>query len=593
MIKDQLAAYELLLDMIKGKTGHLSKTSYYPQKQVFDSETPIEQSFPRSTPEEEGISSRYLASFLQEIAQKEETDIHGVMVLRHGKVIGEYSFTPYEKGIWHIEHSLCKSITGMAIGLLIEEGKLKLEDRIVRFFSKKSILGNVREKNITIEDLLTMRSGVAFNEVGILSGDDWVKSYLDSAITGPPGVKFEYNSMNTYLLSAIVTEVTGESLTDYLKPRLFAPLGIRKVFWESCPKGITKGGWGLFMCQEDVAKLGELYLRKGKWKGRQILSEEWVERSVEKHVETPPEMGYHGYGYQIWRSGREGSFNFNGMLGQNVLVYPDLDMILVLNAGSDELFQNCILLNVVRKYFEGDFQPPESLLSDALAYQHLQTVSRRLESGTERNRSMPQGGWKRKAVRRKRVLPASQHQMRAFDGKSYQLAVTQVGIFPLLMQVFHNNFTDGIEKIGFKIEDGKCYLLVWEGKDELKIEIGFSTSAISIISIHGETYLISVKGAFHRNDEDHAVLSLNIAYLEEAVRRKIKIIFPDQERIQMCFDETPGKNLIMEGLSSMLQMGSEKNFLKNLTEFGNLGVTELLVNQTIRPVIEGKLMDTE
>ena len=141
---------------------------------------------------------------------KEETDIHGVMVLRNGYVIGEYAFAPYKAGVWHIGHSMCKSITGMAIGLLISEGKLSLDDRIVKIFTKRSFLGNMRQKNITVRHLLTMTSRVTFNESGIVSGDDWVKGYLDSGVNGTPGEKFEYNSMNSYMLSAIVTELTGK-----------------------------------------------------------------------------------------------------------------------------------------------------------------------------------------------------------------------------------------------------------------------------------------------------------------------------------------------------------------------------------------------
>lgn len=177
MIKEQLTAYELILDMIKGKTGHLSRVTYTPQKPPFAMHEPVEQPFCRCTPEEQGISSRYLAAFLQEAAAAKETDIHGFMVLRNGYVIGEYSFAPYQKGIWHIEHSMCKSITGMAIGLLISEGKLALDDKIVKIFSKSSLLGNMRQKNITVEHLLTMTSGVVFNELGIVSGDDWVKFF--------------------------------------------------------------------------------------------------------------------------------------------------------------------------------------------------------------------------------------------------------------------------------------------------------------------------------------------------------------------------------------------------------------------------------
>lgn len=609
MIKEQLTAYELILDMLKGKTGHISRVTYTPQKPPFAMQEPIEQPFPRCTPEEQGISSRYLASFLRELAAHKETDIHGIMVLRNGHVIGEYSFAPYQKGIWHIEHSLCKSITGMAIGLLISEGKLALEDKIIKIFSRGSLLGNIREKNITVEHLLTMTSGVTFNELGIVSGDDWVKSYLDSAVSGPPGERFEYNSMNSYMLSAIVTELTGETLVEYLTPRLFEPLGIRKFFWESCPKGITKGGWGLFMCQEDAAKLGQLYLDGGIWKGKQIIPKEWVEQSTAKQVDTPQEMGLYGYGYQIWRGGRKDSFNFNGMLGQNVVVYPDLQMVLVLNAASNELFQNCVLMNLVRKYFEQrkigvteehepiyeTYLPADLLPPDPVGQRHLAEAKRRMAAGRMMRQEIRHGGWKKRgaskeAGRRERT---PERRMDALNGKDFVLDVQQAGIFPLIMQVFHNNFTDGIRQIGFRKEGWRSWLLLWEGDELLKLEIGFSTAAVSEVSVHGESYLTAVKGEFTRNEEDCSVLKLDIAFLEEAARRSIKCIFTREDRVTVCFDEKPGKDLIMEGLEGILKAASDKMFLKNLMEFGGISLPGLLVENTIQPKIEGRLREED
>lgn len=609
MKKEQLTAYELILDIIKGKTGHLSKVTYTPQKPPFDREAPMKQPFPRSTPEEQGISSRYIASFLRELAGQKASDIHGVLLLRNGYVIGEYSFAPYQKGMWHIEHSLCKSISGMAIGLLIAEGKLSLEDKIVKIFSKRSLLGNMREKNITVEHLLTMTSGVVFNELGIVSGDDWVKSYLDSAVSGPPGEKFEYNSMNSYMLSAIVTEVTGETLVEYLTPRLFEPLGIRKFFWESCPKGITKGGWGLFMCQEDAAKLGQLYLDGGVWKGQQLIPREWVEMSASRQVDTPPEMGLHGYGYQMWCGGRKDSFNFNGMLGQNVIVYPDLNMVLVLNAASDELFQNCVLLNIVRKYFEKwkvgvteahepvfeAYTPPDVLPPDPVGQQHLAEVERRIEQGCPEAVPILQGGWKKRGKARKcrREQRTPDRQMDFLDGKDFVLGIQRAGIFPLIMQVFHNNFTDGIRQIGFRMEGKKSWLLLWEGDELLKMEIGFRTAAVSEITVHGESYLVAVRGEFSRNEEGQTVLKLNIAFLEEAARRILKCIFIREDQIKLCFDEKPGKDLIMEGLEGIMKAASEKMFLKNLMEFGGISLPELLVENAIQPEIKGWLRREE
>lgn len=595
MIRDQLAVYELLRDIIKGKTGAISKVTYKPQKPAFPVGD-IEQKFPRSTPEEQGVSSRYLASFVKEVVNKKETDIHNIMVFRNGHVIGEYSFAPYQREIWHISHSLCKSITGMAIGLLISEGKLSLDDKVVKLLSKKSLLGSVRQKNITVKHLLTMTSGVSFNELGIVSGDEWVREYLNASVSAAPGEKFEYNSMNSYILSAIVTEITGQSMAEYLKPRLFEPLGITKIFWESCPKGVTKGGWGLFLCQEDAAKLGQLYLQNGQWKGQQIIPKSWVSESIKKHEDTPADMGGFGYGYQMWCAGRANSFNFNGMLGQNVIVYPDLEMVIVTNAGSDELFQNCELIKVIRKYFEEDFSPAKALDVDPVGAMYLGAVSQQMKESRgivpETGRGIIRsGGWSKGRQRRARRLSeqSAERRMQMLHGNEYRLNVKQVGIFPLIMQVFHNNFTDGIETIGFRFSEGTSYLILKEGEDELRLAIGFRKAETAEISIHGEPYLVAVKGKFARNEYEEIVLLLDIAYLEEAARREIKITFKTADKIEVTFDETPGKKLIGDGLGEVVHAAS----MTKLHTFIGLESTELpemLIARTVSPVISGILV---
>ena len=226
MAKEQIAVAELITNIILGKTDGASRVDFFPQKPKFPFDKPYEQPFPRATPESQGISSDMLADLLRDLDTSHYTDMHHFMVLRNGKVICEANFAPYRSRIWHVTHSMCKSITGMAIGLLVEEGKLSLDENIYDIFQKKlNTFNKIFRPKVTVENLLTMTSGVTFNESGIVSGNDWLTSYLNSSITGTPGENFQYNSLNTYVLSAIVTERTGQSLTEYLEPRLFAPLG--------------------------------------------------------------------------------------------------------------------------------------------------------------------------------------------------------------------------------------------------------------------------------------------------------------------------------------------------------------------------------
>ena len=393
--KEQLTAMEMIWGFMSGTTGHMGKTDFAPQKEAFGDFASPETYFPRVTPESEGISSEKLTQMLRELAAARHTDMHHLLVLRNGQVICECNFAPYRSGIWHATYSMCKSITGMAVGFLISEGKLSLDENVYDIFEKRNgLLQKILRPNLTVEHLLTMKSGVQFNEMGVVSGNDWVDSFLNAPVKGTPGEAFEYNSMNTYLLSAIIQERTGMKMVDYLRPRLFEPLGIRKVFWESCPAGITKGGWGLFLCPEDAAKLGVMYVNGGKFEGKQIVPAEWVAASTSVHATPPEKMGKYGYGYQVWMEERPGSFAFNGMLGQNVLGYPDTGVVIVTNAGSNELFQTCEMLDIVRKYFGAEFgaELKSGEAESPMAYQKLVQTCRDLEGAKETPGRILRGG---------------------------------------------------------------------------------------------------------------------------------------------------------------------------------------------------------
>ena len=609
MLKEQLAVMEVLKNLIQGKTEGVSRVTFTPQKPSFYEGYREGSHFSRAVPESQGVASGHLADFIQEAFSDVRTDLHHVLVLRHGKVLAEASASPYESGIWHASYSMCKSVTGMAVGMLVDEGKLSLEDKVVHLLESKSFLAGLRQKNLTVEHLLTMSSGVAFNETGIVSGDDWVSGYLQSAVRGTPGTAFEYNSMNSYILSAIVTKVTGQSLMEYLRPRLWEPLGIRNVFWETCPRGIVKGGWGLFISTEDAAKLGQLSLQKGKWQGWQILSEEWVAAATSKHMDTPEAMGPYGYGYQVWMGGRPGSYTFNGMLGQNVVVYPDLDMVIALNAGSDELFQNCILLNIVKKYFEGDYQAGGPLPEDGAGFRKLKDTEERMahkdpwgpqvRRGMGRRRSAAgryrrvgnlcrpvpaQGG----ARRERNGLLSEERMKKLLDGRVYRLEQKQVGLAPLVFQVFHNNYTEGIRMAAFCYEKGKFYLNLEEGERLHRIQVGFGKAAVSEVSLKGEPYLIGAAGKFTEDEEGRFVLKLDLAFLEEAVRRRLYCVFDDKcETIEMRWDEMPGSRMISEGLGALLGDSLSSGLMGALREWAGADLPAILVDRTIHPVVTG------
>ena len=601
MAKEQIAVAELVLNMILGKTGG-TRVDYFPQKPDFPFDAVYEQAFLRATPESQGISSDLFAALLRELDASKDTEMHHFMALRHGKVICECNFAPYPKGMWHITHSMCKSITGMAIGMLIEEEKLKLDENIYDIFPDHiNAFSKIFRPVITVENLLTMTSGVTFNESGIVSGNDWLGSFLNASVNGKPGTEFQYNSLNTYVLSAIVTKRTGETLTEYLTPRLFDPLGITKYYWETCPKGITKGGWGLFLCAEDMAKLGQLYLQRGKWNGQQLVSEYWIEISTARHLKTQNDT--YGYGYQLWMEQRPGSFEYNGMLGQNVIIYPDMDMVLVTNAGNKEMFQDCVMLNIIRKYFPVNYHPADVLPENPLSHSLLKWLCGELENGENNNRSTSlRGGWKRNVVFRRKHSdkkysyrisaavnrPSDHHSfMRAVSGRTYVMEQQNIGIAPLFVQVFHNNMTDGISEISFTYDAGNFYVSFTEGEVIHKLPVGFGKAADGCVDLHGEHYLVATLGEFARDENDIPVLKLEITFIEECVKRKAHIFFHEDDEIEIRWNETPGKKMILAGLSSITEELSG-NFLYNSLLGDHNITTELLhrlMEQTIEPVV--------
>jgi len=591
MARFDFAFFQLLFRILGRQTGDISRVDYKPQKPHYEN-VPEEQPFPRATPESQGVSSAYTAEFLQKLRDDPQANPHHVILLRHGKIIAECGFAPYPRDMWHITHSMCKSVTGMAIGLLIEDGKLTLDEKLSDIFSEYVGLIGIFRQSITVENLLDMTSRCEFGEAGAISGNDWRRGFMKAGCKGEPGGAFEYNSMNSYMLSAIVTKKTGMPMFEFLKERLFQPLGITEVFWESCPKGITKGGWGMFLRPEDAAKLGQLYLQKGKWNGVQVIPESWVETSTTKHIDNGE--GNFGYGYQVWMSDRPGSFAYNGMLGQDVIVYPDTDMVIVINAGNKEMTQEGNLTEIIRGYFGAGYEPSEEALPENTAGElELRSTVRRLEGKEVHLPCIVRGGWgERRSAYRPEVGEADLISM--LKGRKYELDQKQVGLFPLVMQVFHNNFTDGISQIDFREEDRRLAVDFHEGEEVHTLKVGIGSAEISEITVHGEPYYVGTQGTIARDEKERLTLILKADFLEEAGTRKIKLYFEGDD-LEVRWNESPGEDIIQDGLDFVNKSPGYRNlaFVKSLMENGVKDIINTSVTATVHPVIFGHLVKPE
>ncbi len=294
------------------------------------------------TPESQGVSSTSILDFVN-AAEKEQPDaLHSLMIVRHGKTIAQGWWNPYNPDSPHLLYSLSKSFTSTAIGLAVEEKLLSTDDLVTSFFP--DIATDTTDNNLKamrIHDLLRMNTGHLDDATGRtrVGGDDWVANFLALPVERKPGTIFVYNSAATYMLSAILQKVTGQTVVEYLQPRLFDPLEIKPPTWESDPKGINVGGWGLSVTTRDIAKFGQLYLQKGKWNGQQIISEAWVDKATSYQTSngSNPESDWEqGYGYQFWRS-RHNSYRGDGAFGQYCIVMPEQDAVIAITSGSKDM----------------------------------------------------------------------------------------------------------------------------------------------------------------------------------------------------------------------------------------------------------------
>jgi CubicO group peptidase (beta-lactamase class C family) len=298
----------------------------------------IARELPRSSPEAQGVSSSGLLSFV-EAADTGIESMNSLMLVRHGHVVAEGWWSPYDAASPHSLYSLSKSFTSTAVGLAIAEGKLSLDDEVLKFFPDDAPSEPSKNlKAMRVSDLLRMSTGHQA-EPPRKPDQIWTRTFLAQDVPFKPGTHFLYNTSATYMLSAIVQKATGMTVLDYLKPRLFGPLGIERPTWETSPQGVTTGGFGLSIRTEDIARFGQLYLQKGEWDGKPLVPAAWVEAATARQTSNgsnPRSDWEQGYGYQFWRC-RHGAYRGDGAFGQFCVVLPEQDAVVVITSGVKDM----------------------------------------------------------------------------------------------------------------------------------------------------------------------------------------------------------------------------------------------------------------
>lgn len=584
-------------------------------KPAFDESAPPVRYFPRVSPEEAGVSPRLLAEMLTELSENRTLHLHTVTVLQAGRVICEASFGAQDRNIWKYTFSGCKTIVGFAVGILIGDGVLSCDDKVSELFSDRlNAVTRLRFANITVRDLLTMRSGIIFNEVEAMVEGDWLRAWFNSGVSNenvfdPKAPKpFTYNSMNTYLLAALVTRKSGMSLSDFLKKRLFGPMGITRFYWEKSPDGIEKGGWGLYLLPEDFAKLGVLCMQDGVWEGEQLVPADYIRRAVTAQTDTPASTGtkavHYSYGYQMWVGNAPRAFLFNGMLGQNVLGFPESGIVIAANAGNGEMFQQSDFYAIVTRYLgtsdavkgealpadrEGDYALASVLLS---LREHTAEEQKALDDAFAPPAPEPEPqpepeplppaengflAWLKALFRPKKELPPAETlpvpeehtvpapvpslpaEAYALDGASFRVCAGEpaqaAGLMPVIFQIMQSNYPKGLERISFAVRRnsaGEEQLVCTYAEQEAAyvFSVGFTKSRRVCLYFRGEPFLCAVGGAFTHDEDGHTVLRLTVDFLETPCTRTIKLFFDTDGAGTALLrqEEIPGERFIYENV---------------------------------------------
>ncbi len=506
-------------------------------------------------PEEVGISSIELNNMLIKMSKSKEANLHHIVIIKNGKTVLDTAFYPYMRDIWHVSHSACKTLISLAIGILVTRKMLTLDKKLVDIFDNEcNIVSKIKLGKISVKHLLTMTSGLIANEIMIVSQKDWLKAALDSSVSFEPGSKFQYNSINTYLLSCIVEKISGKSAFMFLKENLFSILKIENIFWESCPMNRTKGGWGLYILPSDLAKIGVLMLNKGKWEGKEIVSEKYIDEMTKASVLPPKELGLNGYGYQVWIGERENSFVFNGMLGQNLHCFKEKDTVVAVTGGNKELFGRCEVNDIIDEYFGKGKIYTENKRAERTNHNKLKKTIENLTNPVfhlqTENKLIDKIPYLRNKVQSKNIS--------RIKGKKILLASKKLSLEPFFSKLLTNNYPEGISEISFIEENKNLFMKLKEGECENIIPLNFSEFVFSDVVSGENKFKVAAKAQFTVNEDGVKVLKISMPFLEHSNGRIIKIFFEDENKVRIKMEEIPGKKVIEEGVLALGSMFPEK-----------------------------------
>ncbi|MBO4217007.1 MAG: serine hydrolase [Clostridia bacterium] len=511
-----------------------------------------------------GINPRALGDLLLNIRSDSTLNVHGLLVLKDGKLVCDARFGMHGNDIHKQTFSQCKSVTSIAVGMLVDEGKLSLGEKLVSIFPDETgPLAKLALRDLKIVDLLTMTSTVTFNEAEAMCENGWISCFMNSSLKGEIGKTFNYNSLNTYMLAAAVVRKSGVSLTEYLKPRLFDKLGITDPFWEKSPEGIEKGGWGLYIRPEDMAKIGLMLMNGGVYNGERILSEEYTEAATKTQIQPPAAVSSNGYGYQIWTG--DDFFLFNGMFGQNLMCYRGTGVTVVSNGGTGELFQSSSFYTKMTEAFakKDSYMFEKESAGDAEYLENaLKAIAFRAPEPVFPAETVGRGLIGRLFAGRRKRTPVD--PLLKFDGVTLVTSdrrAASAGLLPMILQATQNTYAKGIKEVGFKEKNGTLTVIFDESGETRELAVGYYEPADSHLDFSGEKYLVKASGKTAKNEDGDDVLTIDADFTETPCSRRIKFVFSG-DGATVFMTEKPSERFIEDSVFNVKQTFSESALLR-------------------------------
>ncbi len=507
-----------------------------------------------------GLNAGLLSELFRKLVSNRLCALDGIAIAKGESLLFSGYRPPYTKTIPHITNSTCKTVVAIGIQFAISEGLLKEEDAVLKFFPEyESRLTPKFVRQITVKHLLTMTSGTKCNELTSMVEKNWVKAFLLSDCQFEPGSRFVYNSMNTYMLAAILTKVSGTSVMEYLRMRFFVPLGINHVKWELCPEGIERGGWGLHISLDGMLKIGIFLAQNGQFHGVQLIESSYIRKMKEENVFQDVDALATGYGYQLWHL-PEGLFMLSGMYGQHIIVDEKHDMVVATNAHSNKMFPDSKLVRTIIKYLTNEeLYRPQFKGKELFLYHKLMQEFDAFCNGWNLPNTFIPSCFLYKIKQNRRIQAEVEWTIRlfdSFDGKRLHIEQTSIKLFPYMLQGMYQwspfNVTDiavkrhkNSIKIWFFKEQSKKERREKKLQEHLIFEAGIAEYRYQTIRSGQLEKAVAVKASSAKDEDGHFVILLDIVFLAEGFSRMIKFFFLE-ERIAIECQESPDMRAIAE-----------------------------------------------